>query len=223
MAAMVLLYVVARLGVALIEGLKELLAGLLLIGTVVAVAWAAWHLWNRPATPTAMQLTRRFEVVRRMDGAQFEVFVADLFRAMGHQAVVRGGVGDQGVDIVVNPRGERLAVQCKNHIKPVGNKPVQEVYAGARHHRCVEAWVVAPAGYTRGAEDLAKSTGVSLHDSDSIRRWIREVDRLEKERASETRAMTKYPSFQDTPISEEITRARERAIWHPHPDDPPKS
>jgi HJR/Mrr/RecB family endonuclease len=138
-AAMVLLYVVARRDVGLIEGLKELLAGLLLIGIVVAVVWVGWPLWNRSATPTAMELSRRFEAVRSMDGAQFEVFVADLFRAMGHQAVVRGGVGDQGVDIVVNPRDERVAVQCKNYIKPVGNRPVQEVYAGARHRRCVEA------------------------------------------------------------------------------------
>jgi restriction system protein len=85
-----------------------------------------------------------------MSGAQFEVFMADLFGALGHKAVVLGGAGDQGVDIVVNRRGERVAVQCKNHKKAVGNKPVQEVYAEAKHHRCVETCVVAPAGYTRG-------------------------------------------------------------------------
>ena len=96
------------------------------------------------------------------------------------------GAGDQGVDIVVNPRGKRVAVQCKNYSKPVGNGPVQEVYAGARHHRCVEAWVVAPAGYTRGALDLAKSTGVSLYDANTIRQWIKKVDKLEQEPADET-------------------------------------
>jgi restriction system protein len=87
----------------------------------------------------------------------------------------------------VNLRGERVAVQCKNYSRPVGNGPVQEVYAGARHHRCVEAWVVSPAGYTRGALDLAKSTGVTLHDADTIHQWIRKVDRLEKERAGWSR------------------------------------
>jgi HJR/Mrr/RecB family endonuclease len=46
---------------------------------------------------------------------------------------------------------------------------VQEVYAGTRHHRCVEACVVAPAGYTRGAIALARSTGVSLYDADTLR------------------------------------------------------
>ena len=194
LAALVLLNFVARRGIGLSGGLKELCAGLLLIGTVATIAWVAWRLWSRPTTPTARELARRFEAVRSMSGTQFEVFVADLFRAMGHQVLMSGGVGDQGVDIVVNPRGGRIAVQCKNHIRPVGNKPVQEVYAGARHHRCVEAWVVAPAGYTRGAIDLAKSTHVSLYAADSVHEWIRKVDALEIQRASGTPSEIRPPS-----------------------------
>lgn len=186
-ALLVLLIFVWRGDIGLMRGLEILLGGALLVGTIAAVAWVAWHLWQKPATPAALELARRFEAVRFMDGARFEVFVADLFRAMGHRAVLYGGAGDQGVDIVVNLRGERVAVQCKNYSRPVGNGPVQEVYAGARHHRCVEAWVVSPAGYTRGALDLAKSTGVTLHDADTIHRWIRKVDRLEKERAGWSR------------------------------------
>ena len=124
--------------------------------------------------------------------------------------------------MIVYPRGERVAVQCKNHSRPVGNRPVQEVYAGARHHRCVEAWVVAPAGYTRGAIDLAKSTGVSLYDADTIRQWIRKVDKLEKERMGETRPETRHPALANTPISEELEEARKRAVWYPHLDDPPE-
>ena len=212
-----LLIFVSRDDVGLVSGFEILLGGTLLIGIIAAVVWVAWHLWQRPTTPTAIELSRRFEEVRFMDGAQFELFVADLFRAMGHRAVVCGGVGDQGVDIVVNPRGERVAVQCKNYSMPVGNRPVQEVYAGARHHRCVDAWVVAPAGYTSGAIDLAKSTGVTLCDADTIHQWIRKVDKLEKERASETRPQTTHPA----PTGEEPEMATKKASWYPHPDDPP--
>jgi restriction system protein len=218
LAFVVLLGFVSNSTMELTESLKWLLGGLLLIGSIVAVALVAWHLWSRPTTPTARELSLRFEAVRSMSGAQFEVFTADLFRAMGDQAVVLGGAGDQGVDVIVNRRGERVAVQCKNHRRPVGNRPVQEVYAGAQHHRCVEACVVAPAGYTRGAIALARSTGVSLYDADTVRQWIRKVDKLEKERASESEI-----SDQNTPITKEIAEARKRAVWHPHPDDPPKS
>ena len=173
------------------ESLKWLFGGLLLIGSVVAALLVAWHLWSRPTTPTARELFLRFEAVRSMSGAQFEVFTADLFRALGHQAVVLGGAGDQGVDVIVNRRGERVALQCKNHKRAVGNRPVQEVFAGARHHRCVEACVVAPGGYTRGAIALARSRGVSLFDADSVRQWIRQVDKLEERASQSQRSDTK--------------------------------
>lgn len=89
---------------------------------------------------------------------------------------------DKGVDVIVDRGGERVAVQCKNYKRRVGNKPVQEVYAGAKHHRCSRAWVVAPAGYTTGAHELARSTEVSLFDAVGIRRWIKQVDEFEKKR-----------------------------------------
>jgi restriction system protein len=202
---------------------KTLLVGALLIGGVVAVAFVALHLWNMPTTPTALELSRRFEEVRFISGAEFEVFVAELFEVMGHRVMVLGGAGDQGVDIIVNPRGKRIAVQCKNHRKPVNNKAVQEVYAGAKHHRCAEAWVVSPAGYTRGAIELARSTGVSLCDAETVRKWIKSVDRLEKEPASETVSGTRPLPPDDTPVNEAIIEASKRAVWHPHPEDPPKN
>ena len=111
-AFLALLIIVLRGDVGLIRGFEILLGGALLIGTIAAVAWVGWYLWQKPATPTALDLSRRFEAVRLMDGAQFEVFVADLFRAMGHRTVLCGGTGDQGVDIVVNLRGERVAVHA---------------------------------------------------------------------------------------------------------------
>jgi hypothetical protein len=191
-----LLVLVSRGDVGLIRGCEILYGCTLLIGTLAGVVWVARHLWQTPTTPTALELSRRFESVRSMDGARFEAFVADLFRTMGHRVMLCGGAGDQGVDMIVYPRGERVAVQCKNYSRPVGNRPVQEVYAGARHHRCVEAWVVAPAGYTRGARDLAKSTGVSLYDANTIRQWISNVDRLERQLAGETQPQASHTDHQ---------------------------
>jgi HJR/Mrr/RecB family endonuclease len=185
-----LLVLVSRGDIGLIRGASILFGGTLLVAALAAVAWASRHLWNRPNTPTALELSRRFESVRSMGGVRFEAFMADLFRAMGHRVEPRGGPGDQGVDIIIDPGKGRIAVQCKNHAAPVGNRPVQEVYAGARHHRCIEAWVVAPAGYTRGARALANSTGVSLHNADTIRRWIKTVDNIERQHADENPTRT---------------------------------
>ena len=135
-------------------------------------------------------------------------------RLSDNKAVVLGGAGDKRVDIIVNHRGERVAVQCKNHKKAVGNKPVQEIF------RCVEVCVVAPAGYTKGA----RSTGVSLYDGDAIHRWIKNVDVLERERARTGGASreTERPRGRPTPAREVTEEARKRAIYYPHPDDPPR-
>ena len=187
---------------------------LVLVGIAAAVVWLVRRL-SGPRTQTAQELARRFELVRAMSGPQFEAFVADLFRAMGHRATVLGGAGEQGVDVIVDYGGQRVAVQCKNYKRAVGNKPVQEVYAGARHHGCEQAWVVAPVGYTRGARELAGSTGVSLFAADFIGRWIRQVDKLERERAEQTQ-----PEATRGADEEAVKEARKRASWHPHPDDP---
>jgi hypothetical protein len=106
-------------------------------------------------------------------------------------------------------------VQCKNYAKPVGNKPIQEVYAGATYYGCREAWVVAPAGYTRGAFDLARSVGVELFDANSLKAWIAQADAAA--RAREREAPGNGPS--PAPASGPAPRERARAVWHPHPDD----
>ena len=60
-------------------------------------------------TPTAKELTLRFETVRAMSGSRFELYVADLLMAMGHNTRLLGGAGDQGVDLIVDYFGERTA------------------------------------------------------------------------------------------------------------------
>jgi restriction system protein len=166
------------------NGGDGLLGLLVLVGLVVAAVWLVRRLAG-PKTATAQELARRFALVSTMSGTQFERFMADLFTAMGHNTVMLGGSGDQGVDLIVNSKGQRVAVQCKNYKRAVGNKPVQEVFAGARHHGCQLAWVVAPAGYTKGAHELARSVGVLLFDANSIRQWIKLVDEAEKKRLKE--------------------------------------
>jgi restriction system protein len=168
-------------------GQSEWLTVLAVLALLTAFfGWLVWFLVRRagPRTPAAQQLAQRFGQVPAMSGGQFEVFVADVVRAMGYQATVLGGSGDQGVDIIATKDGQRVAVQCKNYRKPVGNKPVQEVFAGARHHRCNQAWVVAPVGYTKGAFELARSVGVLLFDANSIRKWIGAVGESEQAKAA---------------------------------------
>lgn len=190
--------------IALVAGEPRFAAALIAVSVVALVVWLLVKGSGRYRTLEALELASLFQNVRQMSGPQFEALMANVFRAMGHEAQILGGSGDQGVDLVVKIDGQRVAVQCKNYAKAVGNKPVQEVYAGATYHRCSQAWVVAPAGYTKGAVDLARRVGVKLYDANSVRSWIGQVEAAA--RAKEAEPMASAPP--------------RRAVWHPHPDDP---
>jgi HJR/Mrr/RecB family endonuclease len=192
------------------------LAGVLIVvGVVGLLVWLLIKGSGRYRTLEASELASLFQNVRQMSGPQFEVFVANLFRAMGYDAQVLGGSGDQGVDVLVKTDGKRIAVQCKNYSKAVGNKPVQEVYAGATYHQCSQAWVVAPAGYTKGAVELSRRVGVLLYDASSIRSWIGQV-----EAAARMREQANTGAAANGASGTETVHKR-RAVWYPHPDDEP--
>ncbi|MCL6437203.1 MAG: restriction endonuclease [Rubrobacteraceae bacterium] len=152
-----------------------------------------------PRTPEARELLGMLQQVPNMSGETFEDYVALIFRALGYPRVlVLGGSGDQGVDIILEDNtGHRVAIQCKNYKRAVGNKPVQEVYAGMRHHECDEGWVVAPQGFTAGAYEIAASTGVKLFDRRSMLAWIKLVDERERkdqqERENEQISSASHP------------------------------
>ncbi len=157
---------------------------LIVLAIILVAGLIAWVvLTQKPPSATAAALSQRLASVQYMSGSQFEHFVADIMRGLGYRAEVLGGSGDQGVDVIATGgRGERIAIQCKQYDRPVGNKPVQEVFAGAKHHRCPKAMVVAPMGFTKGAIALARSVGVDLHDRDSLRMWIRQIQPAPQER-----------------------------------------
>ena len=97
-----------------------------------------------------------------MSGLEFEHFMAELLRAAGYKVDVVGGAGGQGVDLLVREGRKLIAVQCKKYGRPVGNAAVSAVYAGAKYYGAKPTRVVAPEGFTKGATELAKSTGVRL-------------------------------------------------------------
>jgi len=144
---------------------KRLLAGI--FGIVSLIVWKRFlgedsEAQSGPRDTLAGTLQGTWAKSVSMSGQEFEHFMADLFRAAGYKVDAVGGVGDQGVDLLLKKGRKPIAVQCKKYGKPVGNAAVSAVYAGAKHYGAKQAWVVAPEGFTKGAIELAKSTGVRL-------------------------------------------------------------
>jgi hypothetical protein len=95
-------------------------------------------------------------------GIQFEVDCQNLLSKNGYAVISTPASGDFGVDLVVERDELRYAVQCKNLYRPVGIKAVQEIVAGKKMHRCDFGVVVAPAGFTSAAHELAQEHRIAL-------------------------------------------------------------
>lgn len=96
------------------------------------------------------------------DALEFEAACAEVLKSIGWSARLTSGSGDQGVDVIAQKGDPRIVVQCKMYGKPVGNKAVQEVFAGMAYANANIAAVVAPNGFTRSARELADRIGVYL-------------------------------------------------------------
>ena len=103
--------------------------------------------------------------VDRMEGHEFEYFCAELLERCGFEDVtVTRGSGDQGVDILAFKEDIKYAIQCKNYSSPLGNKSIQEVFAGKTFYHCHVGVVMTNSTFTKGARELADSVGVILWD-----------------------------------------------------------
>lgn len=100
-----------------------------------------------------------------MDGYQFEYQCAEILQRNGFSRVqVTQSSGDQGVDIIARKHRKKYGIQCKYYSYPVGNKAVQEAYAGANFYDCDKAMVMTNLTFTRAATELAEKLEVELWD-----------------------------------------------------------
>ncbi|WP_217992464.1 restriction endonuclease [Morganella morganii] len=104
-----------------------------------------------------------------MSPAEYETFCADTLNNNGWDAKTTVATGDQGVDVIAEKGGVKVAIQCKKYSSAVGNKAVQEVAAGMSYWGADIAVVVSTAGYTRSARELASVHNVYLLHHDDLK------------------------------------------------------
>lgn len=160
--------------------------GLLLCGIVIYIAPAMLlyelskkiaNLFKRKESDTSKKYNQ-FKAARRayeywldlkeinywekMDGHTFEKAVASVYESQGYKAVVSKAGGDGGIDIVLTKGGEKIAVQCKAHKKPVGPSVARDLYGTMTHSGYSKGILVSMNGFTSGVEAFVKGKSIQL-------------------------------------------------------------
>ena len=104
-----------------------------------------------------------------MDGHTFERYCANVLAENGFRNVqVTQGSGDQGVDIIAYKEDIKYGIQCKCYASDIGNRAVQEVFAGKAFYQCHVGVVLTNRYFTKSAIELASRNGVILWNRDKL-------------------------------------------------------
>lgn len=109
---------------------------------------------------------------RAMRSVEFEQYLERVFKLLGYNTQTTNTTGDQGVDLIVERAGHRIAVQVKGYLNSVSNSAIQEAFAGMRHYNCHSCAVITNSGFTQSAIDLAASTNCFLIHEDNFREFV---------------------------------------------------
>lgn len=106
-----------------------------------------------------------------MNGHDFELFCADVLKKNNFYNIsVTSGSYNQGIDIIAFKDDIKYGIQCKCHSSDIGNRAVQEAFAGARFHDCHVPAVLTNRYFTNSAIELAEKINVLLWDRDKLNR-----------------------------------------------------
>lgn len=147
---------------------------------VISIVWLYRdHKGNRSAeyytaVPTIQEPVYDFnQPYDNMDGHTFEHYCADLLSKNGFTDIeVTKGSGDQGIDVIAFKDGMKYGIQCKCYASDIGNKAVQEAYAGKEYYHCHIAAVLTNRHFTRSARQLSESNNVLLWDREKLEELI---------------------------------------------------
>jgi hypothetical protein len=150
----------------------------------ISFIWAGlalrhWRQLKVSAQPPARAAAAR-ATLYELSPAQFEQYVADLFRRKSYHVALRGGTGDHGVDLELHDRrtGRRAIVQCKRYQRTVGAETVRELYGTLLHELAYHAFLVTTADISAAARSWAQGKPMTLIDG----RTLVEIDRSLREK-----------------------------------------
>lgn len=117
------------------------------------------------------------DAIRAMSWREFERLVGEAYRRQGFVVEETGGGGaDGGIDLILNGKGQKVIVQCKQwKTFKVGVKIIREMYGIMVAERAGRVIIVASGTYTQEAINFARGKPIDLIDGKALVQLIRDV------------------------------------------------
>lgn len=109
-----------------------------------------------------------------LDSRGFEELVAMLFEKQGYTALLTGGRGDGGIDVLAEKRDgpvfERIAVQCKHVTAPVGPEDLRALFGAVANDQSITSGVlVTSSTFSRDSRRFADGKRLGLIDRSELK------------------------------------------------------
>lgn len=109
---------------------------------------------------------------------ELEKFSAHLFSKIGYKAQLTSSTGDHGIDVLLlNPKGQKEVVQCKQWNKQVGEPQVRDLFGTMQHEKAVRGWLIAPRGFSVPAKRWAKGKAIELIDDEELTKLLQIISK----------------------------------------------
>ncbi|TQR14744.1 restriction endonuclease [Psychrobacillus soli] len=140
-----------------------------------------------PIKNHSKQLQIDIEEIDKMDGKQFEVYLAELYDGMGYYTEVTPHT-DYGVDVIVIKDKVKAGIQakCYGEGRTVGVDAVNEVCGGAGYWNVHKKLIITNRYFTEKALISAQHNEIEMIDRNGLMLLIREYQELRIQKGSST-------------------------------------
>jgi len=122
------------------------------------------------------EASQTLERLSKLSPRGFEEFIGDLFEGLGYQRVnIRGGSGDQGVDILAEKDGQRVAIQCKRYKGIVGLHQVRDLIGAMRLEDAQRGLLITTGVFSIQAERMVREAQIEMIDGNKLIEVIAEA------------------------------------------------
>lgn len=138
------------------------------------------------------------EELDKFNGKDFEVFLFEFFKALGHKSRLTDDTYDKGIDLIVEVKNEdkikRVGIQAKRWKSKVGANEIRSMLDGRDHYNLDEVWIVTTSHLTSAAITTAMNNRIEIINRERVKQFLVELSKIENIRFRKIKTKVVKPS-----------------------------